>query len=195
MKNKSPKIAVVYHSKYGHTKKLAETVFDSIKASGAESHLISTEEVTEDTWKLLADVDAIVFGSPTYMGSVSAEFKIFADASSKPWFTDQWKNKIAAGFTNSASINGDKFSTIQYLWTLSQQHGMIWVGLGEHASNKKTAQRNDINYLGGYSGLMAQSPSDSTPEEGPLPGDLETAKIFGRRIVAITKIFVAGQFS
>jgi NAD(P)H dehydrogenase (quinone) len=66
--------------------------------------------------------------------------------------------------------------------TLAMQHSMLWVGTGLMPSNKKSAQRNDVNWLGSFSGAMAQSPSDSSPEEGPLPGDLETARVFGRRV-------------
>jgi len=71
---------------------------------------------------------------------------------------------------------------IIYFFTLAMQHSMLWVGTGLMPSNKKSAQRNDVNWLGSFSGAMAQSPSDSSPEEGPLPGDLETARIFGRRV-------------
>ena len=131
--------------------------------------------------------DAIVFGTPTYMGGPSWQFKKFADASSKPWFAQKWKNKLAAGFTNSASMNGDKLSTLHYQITLAMQHGMLWVGTGMLPANSKAAQRNDINYLGSFAGLMAQSPSDSTPEEGPLPGDLETARLFGARVAETAK--------
>jgi NAD(P)H dehydrogenase (quinone) len=123
------------------------------------------------------------------MGSVSWQFKKFADATSKLWFTQEWKNKLAAGFTNSASINGDKLSTLHYMFTLAMQHSMLWISTGMMPSNSKAAQRNDINYLGSYSGLMAQSPSDSTPEEGPLTGDLESAKLFGKRIADLTLEF------
>ncbi len=122
------------------------------------------------------------------MGSVSWQFKKFADASSKPWFSQAWKNKIAAGFTNSATMNGDKHSTLHYLFTLSQQHGMIWVGTGMMPSNSEAATRNDINYVGSYSGAMAQSPSDSSPDE-MLPGDLETAKQFGVRVAEVVSKF------
>ena len=90
-------------------------------------------------------------------------------------------------------MNGDKLSTIQYLWALSQQHGMIWVGTGMLPANHKDSQRNDINYLGAYSGLMAQSPSDASPDEAPLPGDLETAKLFGKRVREITQQFLTGR--
>ena len=97
------------------------------------------------------------------------------------------KDKIAAGFTNSASMNGDKHSTLHYMITLAMQQGMLWVGIGMVPSNSKAAARNDINYLGSYAGPIAQSPSYSTPEEGPSPGDLETATLFGKRVAEIAK--------
>ena len=179
------KVAIVFHSGYGHTVKAAEAVQAGVVAGQAEAHLvaISAEGTrTDEQWATLNTADAIVFGSPTYMGMTSWQFKKFADATSRIWFTQGWKNKLAAGFTNSATMNGDKASTINYLFTLAQQHGMLWVGTGLLPSNSKAAQRNDINYIGASAGLMTVSPSDSTPEEGPLPGDLETAKLFGQRI-------------
>jgi NAD(P)H dehydrogenase (quinone) len=182
------KVAIVYHSGYGHTKKAAEAVHAGVLAGDAHSDLIAIDaegNLSEANWATLAAADAIVFGSPTYMGSVSWQFKKFADASSKQWFGQAWKNKLAAGFTNSATMNGDKLSTLHYLFTLSQQHSMIWVGTGMMPSNSKAAQRNDVNYVGSFAGLMTVSPSDSSPEEGPLPGDLETAKLFGKRIAEV----------
>ena len=139
------KIVIVFHSGYGHTKKVAEAVAEG---SGGTLLAIDAEgNLPEGGWEQLAAADAIVFGSPTYMGSVSWQFKKFADASSKPWFGQQWKNKLAAGFTNCASMNGDKLSTLHYLFTLSQQHSMFWVGTGMMPSNSKAATRNDINYV------------------------------------------------
>ncbi len=184
------KVAVVYHSGYGHTAKQAQAV-----AAGAGASLITIDaegNITEADWATLLVADAIIMGSPTYMGSVSWQFKKFADASSKQWFTQQWKNKIAAGFTNSATMNGDKHSTLHYLFTLSMQHSMIWVGTGLMPSNSKAAQRNDVNYVGSFVGAMMQSPSDASADE-VLPGDLETARLFGQRITEITKQFVAGR--
>jgi len=112
---------------------------------------------------------------------VSWQFKKFADASSKPWYMKTWRNKLAAGFTNSATINGDKFSTVQYLMTLSQQHGMLWAGMGMHAANAKASTRDDLNNLGGYSGLITATPSDASVDE-MVPGDITTAKAFGQRV-------------
>ena len=160
-------------------------------AAGAGGELIAIDaegNLSEAQWATLGAADAIVFGSPTYMGSVSWQFKKFADASSKQWFSQAWKNKIAAGFTHSASMNGDKLSTLHYMFTLSQQHSMIWVGTGMMPSNSKAAVRNDTNYLGSYAGAMAQSPSDASPDE-MLPGDLETAKQFGARVTEVASKF------
>ena len=85
-------------------------------------------------------------------------------------------------------MNGDKLSTLHYLFTLSQQHSMIWVGTGLMPSNAKAATRNDVNYVGSYAGAMAQSPSDASPAE-MLPGDLETARLFGARVAAVAARF------
>lgn len=179
-------IAVVYYSGYGHTKRMAESV-----ATGADAKLIAIDvdgNLTEADWAALDQADAIIMGSPTYMGTVTWQFKKFADASSKAWFTQKWKDKVFAGFTNSATMNGDKLSTLHYLFTLAMQHSGIWVGTGLMPSNAKAAQRNDVNYVGSFSGAMAQSPSDAGPDE-MLSGDLETARLFGQRVAATVARF------
>jgi multimeric flavodoxin WrbA len=179
-------IVIVYHSGYGHTAKVAQAVAEG---SGGTLLAIDAEgNLPEGGWEQLAAARAIVFGSPTYMGGVSWQFKKFADASSKPWFTQAWKNKIAAGFTNSATLNGDKFATISYLITLSQQHGMFWVGTGMLPMNAKEHTRDNINNLGGSSGLITATPSNASVDE-MVPGDIATAKAFGARIAeALTKL-------
>lgn len=176
------KIAVIYHSGYGHTQRMAQAV-----AEGAGAELLAIDadgNLPSSGWETLAQADAIIMGSPTYMGMVSWQFKKFADASSKPWYTQSWKDKLFAGFTNSAAMNGDKGSTLNYLFTLAMQHGGVWVGTGLMPSNSKAATRNDINYVASFSGAMAQSPSDASVDE-MLPGDLETARLFGARVATM----------
>jgi NAD(P)H dehydrogenase (quinone) len=169
---KMASVVVIYHSGYGHTAKQAEAV-----AAGAKADLVTID----------ANGD-IVMGSPTYMGSVSWQFKKFADASSKKWFTQEWKNKIFAGFTNSATMNGDKGSTIQYFVTLAMQHSGIWVGTGLMPANSKAAKHGDVNYVGGFGGALMTSPSDAGVDE-VNKGDLETARLLGVRVAEIsTKI-------
>ena len=189
------RIVIVNHSGYGHTRKQAEAVHAGAAAvAPAELMAIDAQgDLPAGAWDTLAAADAIIFGSPTYMGGASWQFKKFADASSKAWFNQTWKDKIAAGFTNSATINGDKHSTLHYFITLAMQHSMVWVGTGMLPSNSKAATRNDINYLGSSAGAIAQSPSDSSPEEGPLPGDLETARRFGERVAQAALRWGRGQ--
>jgi multimeric flavodoxin WrbA len=166
------KVAVVFHSGYGHTQKMAQSV-----ASGAEAELIAIDadgNLPAGGWEALATADAIIFGSPTYMGSVSWQFKKFADASSKRWFSGAWKDKVAGGFTISGSPSGDKLSTIQYFITLAMQHGMVWVG--QPAMNDGT-----INRIGSNSGVMAQVGPTSPAADIPQ-GDLDTAKAYGERL-------------
>lgn len=183
------KIAIVFHSGYGHTKRVAEHVGQGVSSTGAEVQFIAIDaegNVPETTWEVLKAADGIIFGTPTYMGGASWQFKKFADSSSKPWYNKEWKNKIAAGFTNSASMNGDKESTLMYLSTLAAQHKMLWTGTGMHPSNNKAATRDDLNHLGGYRGLLVTSPSDASVDE-MIPGDLKTAEAFGVNVAEVVR--------
>ena len=175
-------IVIVYHSGYGHTKRVAEYVSEG--AGGALLAIDADGNLPDGGWDLLAAADAIIFGTPTYMGGPSWQFKKFADASSKVWFGSGWKDKVFGGFTNSASFSGDKQVTLIYLQTLASQHGGIWVSLGMLPANTKAAQRTDLNNLGGSVGAMAQSPSDAGVDEIPQ-GDLDTAKAYGAGVAAI----------
>lgn len=186
-------IAIAYHSGYGHTAKVAEAIADGAKTiAGAAVHLIKVDTITEADWATLDAANAIVFGAPTYMGGPSAQFKTFADATSKRWFTMAWKDKIAAGFTNSGSLSGDKLASLQQLSILALQHGMIWVGQTESApllEGTQVAGIDAINRIGSTLGLMTQSNQKAGPDIAPGTGDLETARCFGKRIAEVTARF------
>ena len=169
------KTVVVYHSGYGHTQRVAQFV-----AEGAKAQLIAIDadgNVSDADWTVINAAHAIIFGSPTYMGTVSWQFKKFADATSKQWFGSAWKDKVAGGFTISSNPSGDKLSTLQYFITLSMQLGMVWVG---------QANPNDgsLNRLGSSSGLMAQVGPTSPAADIPQ-GDLDTAKAYGERVAQV----------
>src|SRR5580698_5137494 len=122
-------VAVVFHSGFGHTQAVAEAVARGAgQVPGVTVSLVPVGEAEAREAELDA-ADAIVFGSPTYMGSVSADFAKFKDWTSKRWMARAWQNKLAAGFTVSASWGGDKQNTLMQLFTLAQQHGMVWIGL------------------------------------------------------------------
>jgi NAD(P)H dehydrogenase (quinone) len=183
------KIVIVFHSGYGHTKRVAEYVEKGAAGAGASVDVVAIDaegNIPEAGWATIKAADGVIFGSPTYMGMVSWQFKKFADASSKPWYTMDWKGKIAAGFTNSATLNGDKGSTIAYLALLAAQHKMLWTGTGMHPSNAKAHTRDDLNNLGGYQGLLVTSPSDAGVDE-MIAGDLKTAEAFGVNVADVVK--------
>lgn len=176
------KTVVVYHSGYGHTQRVAQHVAD-----GAEAELVAIDaegNLPEGAWEKLDAADAIIFGTPTYMGGPSWQFKKFADASSKNWYARAWQDKVFGGFTNSASPVGDKGAAMIQLQTLASQHGGLWVSLGMLPANTKAATHNDSNHLGGSVGLLVRSPSDASVEEIPQ-GDLDTAKAYGQRVARI----------
>ncbi|NNM52477.1 MAG: NADPH-dependent FMN reductase [Pseudomonadales bacterium] len=180
------KVAIVYFSGYGHTVKVAESVAAGaagVAGTEVSLHRIDAEgQLSDADWQSLQAADAIIYGSPTYMGGPAWQFKKFADASSKPWFSQAWKDKLAAGFTNSASTNGDKYATINYFWTLSQQHGQVWVGTGLMPSNAKAHSPADVNWTAGFGGVMTISRSDASVEESPSTGDLKTSALLGERV-------------
>ena len=175
-------LAIVYHSGYGHTQAVAQAVAAGARnVAGAQVTLIPVAEA-EAREAELDQADAIIFGSPTYMGGVSADFAKFKDWTSKKWMARAWQDKLAAGFTVSASWGGDKQNTIYQLVTLAQQHGMVWVGLGlPPGNNHSKGSIEDLNRTGASIGVMAQAHADQGVE-GIGQSEFKTAEALGKRV-------------
>jgi len=180
-------VSILYFSGAGHTAKLAEAVAQGAASiAGVKTNLIalSGDDITKGRYHndavfaQLDASDAILFGSPTYMGGPAAQFKAFADASGDRWYRGAWRDKLAAGFTVSSGPSGDKLSTLHYFFTLAMQHGMIWVGFPENSMNDK-----GINRLSSYSGVMAQAGQEPV-EIAPNAADKLTGELLGRRVAA-----------
>lgn len=191
------KIAVVYHSTYGHTKLQAEAVFRGAQSVPSTSVELYTTEEASARLDELDGADAIIFGCPTYMGNISAGMKAFLEIAAKKWFTLAWKDKIAGAFTNSSSFSGDKLNTLVGLVINAMQHGMIFVGLGMMPSANRPNEMSRIegpsadahNRLGSFMGPMSAS-FQVNPPAAPSKGDIETAEAYGRRVAEITARFV-----
>ncbi len=187
------KIAVVYHSKYGHTKLQAEAVLRGVQGVAGVSAVLYTAEEATARLDELDDAAAILFGCPTYMGSMSAGMKAFIEAAAKKWFTLAWKDKVAGAFTNSSSFSGDKLNTLVGLFINAMQHGMIYVGLGMMPSASHPDAMKALsgpgpevqNRVGSFIGPMSSS-FQVAPPEAPSSGDLATAEAYGRRVAEIT---------
>lgn len=186
-------VAIAYHSGYGHTQRQAEAVrAGAASVAGVEARLYAVDALDDAQWAALDAADAIVFGSPTYMGSASAKFKAFMDDSSKRWMTRAWRDKVAAGFTTSASQSGDKLNTLLQLMVFANQHGMIWAGLDlMPGNNHSKGSVDDLNRLGSFSGAMAQANADEGAE-AMRESDLKTAEALGVRVSQVARRLRAG---
>jgi len=189
-----PSIAVVYHSGYGHTAVLAQAgALGAARVTGTEVHLVPVDEA-EAKAALLDAADAIIFGSPTYMGSATAKFHEFMEYTSKIWYGRGWKDKLAAGFTVSASQSGDKLNTLLQLAVFAAQHGMIWVGNDLlPGNNNSKGSVEDLNRLGSFLGAMAQANADVGLDVAPPHADRKTAARLGERGAEATARWVRGK--
>ncbi|MBI5446800.1 MAG: flavodoxin family protein [Deltaproteobacteria bacterium] len=194
------KVAVVYHSTYGHTKLQAEGVHrGAAGVAGTQATLYTAEEASARIDELDA-ADAIVFGTATYMGNIAAGIKSFMEVSVSKWFASAWKDKIAGAFTNSSSFSGDKLNTLQGLVVFAMQHGMIYVGTGLFPAASNPASMNSVtgpgpevaNRVGSFIGPMSAS-FQVNPPDAPAPGDLATAEAYGRRVAEVTVRFLKGR--
>ncbi|OED42416.1 flavodoxin [Chromatiales bacterium (ex Bugula neritina AB1)] len=179
------RVAVIYHSETGTTAQLAQQVVQGAESvTGASALLLEIKGADIHHGKfsnaaLLGSVtaaDAIIFGSPTYMGSVSAEFKSFADATSDIWSRQAWSGRVCSGFTMGANPSGDQLSAIQYMNILSNQHGMLWTGVDIPGGSDPQGR----NRLGAQNGLIANT---YTNKVDPL--DLATANYLGARVATL----------
>lgn len=189
-------VAIVYHSGFGHTDILAGDVARGVEEGGARAIALTIEPGQTDFgafFAAIAESDAIIFGSPTYMGTVSAPMKAFMDASAAVYFTKQWKDKLGAAFTVSGSPSGDKLNTLTTLAIFAAQHGMLWIGTGQNPGNNDdmSAATDAQNRLGSFIGAMAQAANDS-PEVTPKAGDRATAASLGTRVAEAAARWRAG---
>ena len=194
------KLVVVYHSGFGHTKLQAEAVHrGASQVNGIVAEIMTTEDAINNL-DALDQADAIIFGCPTYMGSMSAEMKKFIEAAAKKWFSLAWKDKVAGAFTNSSSFSGDKLNTLFGLFVNAMQHGMIYVSLGMLPSANNAEAMNSIegpdstthNRAGSFIGPMSAS-FQVNPPNAPGKGDIETAEAYGKRVAQITLQFIRGR--
>jgi NAD(P)H dehydrogenase (quinone) len=178
----SKSLAIVYHSPYGHTAKVASFITQGAKQAGIHVHCMNIEQVD---WDVLDQADAIMLGCPTYMGSITSGLKQFMEQSSKRWLARTWQGKIAAGFTNGGGLSGDKLAVLQQINLFAMQHGMLWTGLPMMPTGRST---QDLNRMSSFLGLMTQS--DNAPVEvTPPQGDLDTAIWFGEYVALLLNKF------
>jgi NAD(P)H dehydrogenase (quinone) len=140
-----PKVLVVYYSRSGNTKKMAELVAEGVRKQ--ESIEVEVKPVQECRVEELLDADGIVVGSPTYYGSMASELKKLLDDSIK--FHGKLDGKIGGAFSSSGNIGGGNETTIMDILKALLIHGMIIQGTprGDHygpVSVGKPDERSEI---------------------------------------------------
>src|SRR5690242_20711275 len=189
----APTIAVAHHSGFGHTAVLADAVAVGARDAGADVAVLAVEAMTDDDWDILDGADGIVFGTPTYMGNVAAAFQTFAEQTGRRCMNGTWRDKVAAGFTNSGAKSGDKMTTLVSLAVFAAQHHMHWVSLGLGAGwNSAAGSENDLNRLGFWLGAGAQTDVDADADQ-VHPSDVQTCRHLGARVARVTRQLKAGR--
>jgi NAD(P)H dehydrogenase (quinone) len=189
----APAVAVAYHSRFGHTAVLADAVAAGAGEAGADVSVIALDRMTDADWDILDGADGIIFGSATYMGNVSAGFQTFAEQTGRRCLNGTWRDKVAAGFTNSGAKSGDKVNTLMSLAIFAAQHHMHWVNLGLGAGwNSSAGSENDLNRLGFWLGAGAQTDVDAGPAQ-VHPSDVQTCRHLGWRVALVTRQLNVGR--
>jgi NAD(P)H dehydrogenase (quinone) len=190
------RVAVAYHTGYGKTGSLARAVArGAASIQGTMVDLVDVDALTDRDWAALDAADAIIFGSPTYFGSVSSDMKRFFESTVDRWADGpRWKDKLAAGFSNSKTMSGDKLNTLFDLFVFAAQHGMLWVGLDLHPGwHTKGSTADELNRLGSWVGVMSQANSDESADVVPPASDLATGEHLGRRVAELAIVFARGR--
>lgn len=187
------KIGLVYFTNTDVTGNLMHAMMAEFESHGCQLviHRIEGNQIKDGRFHLpelflqLHECHAIVFGSPTYMGSVSAQFKAFADATSDFWSEQKWAGKLAAGVTSGTGLNGDQSSSLAHMQTLASQHGMLWVNLDATYHDAEKC----VNRLGCHSGVTAHSPDGKVNKL-----DLDTAIYLAKKVIGYTEKFNTEAF-
>lgn len=185
-----PLISIVFHSGSGHTAQMSHAVAkgaSSVDNATVVEHEIVDADFNGGRWqneavlKQLDASDAIMFGSPTYMGSVSAQLKSMMDATSPRYLQRKWVDKLSAAFTVSGSPSGDKLNMLVSCSVFAMQHGMIWVGVAESPITGE-----GYNRLGLFIGAAGEALLEP-PAEKPTAEDKLTGEMLGRRVATLAR--------
>jgi|SRR5690606_16036184 NAD(P)H:quinone oxidoreductase, type IV len=191
------KVLVLYYSSYGHIETMARAVAEGARAAGAEAvvkrvpELVPAEVAQKAGFKLdqeapvatveeLADYDAIVFGTPTRFGNMTAQMRNFLDQTGGLWAKGALIGKVGSVFTSSATQHGGQESTILTFIPTLMHHGMVVVGLPY-----SFAGQSGLDEIKGGSPYGASTIAAADGSRQPSAVELEGARFQGRHVAEI----------
>lgn len=117
------RVLVIYYTRAGNTRKMAERVVTGVKGAHVDCDL---KAVSEASVEELKEYDAIILGSPTYYGHPAGELKQFIEASVK--FHGQLTGKVGGAFASGGVLGGGAETTVRALIDMLLIHGMVIQG-------------------------------------------------------------------
>jgi NAD(P)H dehydrogenase (quinone) len=191
------KVLILYYSAYGHIERMAEAVAEGVRQAGAEAvikrvpELVPEEIARKSGFKLdqkapiatvneLPEYDAIIFGTGTRYGNMTAQMKNFLDQTGALWMSGALVGKVGSIFSSSATQHGGQESTILTFIPVLLHLGMIVVGLPYAFQGQM-----------GVSEVMGNSPYGASTITGgdgsrqPSPVELDGARYQGRHVAQI----------
>ena len=198
------KIAIIFHSLYTHVYQLATAIEIGAKeVPGAEVSLLQVKETLPDevlikmgaldakkafahvpiaTTADLANADAIIFGTPTRFGNMSAQMRTFLDSTGKLWAEGALIDKVGSVFTSTGSQHGGHETTIQSFHTTLLHHGMIIVGVPYSCPGL-----TNMTEITGGSPYGAGTLAGTDGSRQPSKNELDIAKFQGKHVAEITR--------
>ncbi|MDA9091043.1 NAD(P)H:quinone oxidoreductase [Porticoccaceae bacterium] len=141
----NPYVLVLYYSRHGHVKMLADQLAQGIESAGMEARLRTvpavstvceaTAESIPDSGDIycseddLANCSGLLLGSPTRFGNMAAPLKYFLDGTAGLWMNGALINKPAGAFTSTSSLHGGQESTLLTMMVPLLHQGMVFTGV------------------------------------------------------------------
>ncbi len=191
------KVLVLYYSSYGHIETMANAVAEGVRQAGAEAvikrvpELVPEDVAKKSGFKLdqkapiatvaeLADYDAIIFGTPTRFGNMTAQMKNFLDQAGGLWMQGKLVGKVGSVFTSTATQHGGQESTILTFHPVLLHLGMVIVGLPYAFQGQM-----GVGEVMGNSPYGASTIADGNGSRQPSAIELDGARFQGKHVATI----------
>jgi NAD(P)H dehydrogenase (quinone) len=199
-----PKIQVIFYSMYGHIYRMAEAVAEGARSvDGAQVSIYQVPELVPDEAlertgakaaraafahipvavpAVMADADAIIFGTPTRFGNMCAQMRNFLDQTGQMWLQGALVGKIGSVYTSTATQHGGQETTITSFHSTLLHHGFILAGV------PYTEQRLlNMEEITGGSPYGASTLAGGRGERQPSENELAIARFQGRHVTEIAR--------
>lgn len=203
------KLAVIFYSTYGHTYTMAEAIADGARSAGAEVRLLQVPETLPEsvlekmgakaaraafahipaaTVEDLASADAIVFGTPTRFGNMSAQMRSFLDSTGGLWLKGALAGKVGSVFVSTGTQHGGQETTITGFHITLLHHGMIVVGVPY--SQQELMNTSEVS---GGTPYGATTVAGADGSRKPSANELAIAKFQGQHVAQTAAALIKGR--